>query len=157
MDYIFIVDVMLGKLSKWLRIIGYEALYNPFWSDEDIIVMAEKKKGIIVTRDTKLKAQGKDIRIVYLKENSIQNQLAELMDKLRITVDNEKILSRCIVCNGMLQLIKKNEVEGMVPEYVFLNNEYFYRCNNCSKIYWSGSHTEDIYRKLKEMFPGQIA
>lgn len=152
MEYIFIVDVMLGKLSKWLRIMGYETLYNPSWSDEDLITVAQKRKGIVLTKDTKLKVQDKDIMIIYLKKNNVKEQINELIDMLKLRIDDEKILSRCIVCNGILVDVEKNEIEGMVPEYVFLNHEDFYRCNNCNKIYWSGTHTENIYRRLKEIF-----
>ncbi len=141
----FLVDQMLGKLAKYLRFMGYDTFYtNEPVSDRELIEIAKKENRIILTRD-KVIAQNVP-GSVYLKGSSLKEQFLELNQNIKIT--KIAILSRCSVCNSVLEKVDKEAVKNLVPEYIYLHNTEFYVCNNCKKVYWYGSHTKKIIDEI---------
>lgn len=156
---------MLGRLARWLRLLGYDALYYPEIEDRVLLKIARDDNRILLTRDTHLikvrelrkspvesrekREDNAQMRYFSLTENDPFAQL-----KTVITAFNLKdfpILSRCAVCNTILKDISKEEVKGRVPEYVYQTSSVFKECSNCGKLYWKGTHPEKFMKKLSEV------
>lgn len=153
---IFIVDAMLGKLAKKLRLLGYDSLYSSSMDDDEIIKLAKNENRILITKDVPLsqKAKKQQIETIQItKENEIEQflQINEKTNQGKFTVSGEN--SRCSVCNGELQYTEKNEVSNKVPTGVFENMNDFWICKECKKIYWEGTHIKNLKKftaKLNE-------
>ncbi|MCX5720156.1 MAG: Mut7-C RNAse domain-containing protein [Nitrospirae bacterium] len=149
-EVLFLADVMLGRLARWLRLLGFDTLYYNDISDNRLLRIAKEQGRFILTRDTRLvKIKGiKDYLLI--KANDSFSQLLEVIDTLKLTRFN--LLSRCVKCNGMLtRILDKNEIKDSVPEFVFLHFNLFLRCSDCGKVYWDGTHPRKFREKLSEV------
>jgi len=146
----FIVDTMLGKLAKWLRILGYDTLYNPCYSDNDLFFTAHLEKRILLTRDTELASRMNPNLCLYIDDMITVNQLKQVILQYQLNT-TDKIFSRCILCNELVQPISKQQVKGRVPSLVFEHVEKFVYCKTCEKIYWPGSHLKKVHQLLAEL------
>ncbi|BFH73253.1 Mut7-C RNAse domain-containing protein [Sulfurisphaera javensis] len=127
----FIVDAMLGKLARWLRILGYDTLYSNTYEDWKILKIAEENDRIIITRDRGLcvraRKKGLECFLVYPTEDFI-DILTKLAIKYKIDLNADPNFSRCTECNGVLEKIDENR----------------WKCTKCGKEYWKGSHWRTI-------------
>ncbi len=140
----FICDSMLGRLAKYLRVLGLDAVYyrpskkgTDFSFEEPYYFLTRRKKPIF--RNS-----------IYIKSDHVQDQLREIKHIIKPYIDPSRIMTRCIICNEVLNEIEKEKVEPYVPEYVFHTQDEFRICPKCGKIYWSGSHVENMSRWIKE-------
>lgn len=141
----FICDSMLGKLAKYLRILGLDAVYfRPSKKAEETVF---EEPYYFFTRRKKSPYKNS----VFIKTDHVQDQLKEIKKIIKPYIDLSLIMSRCIRCNRELEKIEKEKVEPFVPEYVFNTQEEFRICPQCKKIYWSGSHVENMSRWIKEL------
>jgi len=147
----FLVDRMLGKLAKWLRMLGYDTLYHQGEDLHQLIHLARQEGRVILTRNTKLIPKRQEDRILRVREDDPTLQLRDLILKGYISLD-EKLFSRCLLCNTLLDEIQKGEVEGKVPDFIFHQQKEFFRCPQCGRIYWKGSHQENMQKKVDELF-----
>jgi uncharacterized protein with PIN domain len=148
----FLCDRMLGTLAKWLRIYGFDTLFaTNKMKDEELLEISKNEDRILITRDKTLiyEARRGNIKTIELKTTDFDEQLKTILDETKL--DKTKILSRCIICNSKVEEIKKENVEGKVPEKVFTNNEKFWLCKKCNKIYWKGSHYEKMFEKINTL------
>ena len=144
-------DQMCGSLAKWLRFFGFDTFYaNAEMSDDEIMVIAQKENRILITRDKELVQRCKKNNISVEKINSpdLEKQLEQLIPNL--SVDENKILTRCTICNNILQKVDKNLVEHKVPPLVFSEQNTFWFCSSCDKYYWMGSHYKNILETVKQ-------
>ncbi len=154
----FIADSMLGRLARWLRLLGYDTLYYPQIEDRLLLKIAREDNRILLTRDTRLvKVRGVQ-HFLLLKENNPFRQLKNLIMVFRLKLDDKSgsnegsaIFSRCAVCNTSLNNIPKEEIKGFVPKYVYQTSDIFRRCSRCGKLYWKGTHSEKFKKKLLEI------
>ena len=143
----FIVDDMLGRLAKWLRILGYDTSHYSSISDEDLIEKSLKEKRTIVTRDSRLGGRKVVKDLVLVKSGNLKEQLRQVIKEKRLdSFDN--LFTRCLLCNELVSPIKKEEIEGRVPDYVYQAQDSFQQCPKCKRIYWSGSHLENVKESL---------
>lgn len=146
----FIADVMLGKLAKWLRIMGIDVIYNSHMDDQKLISLALKEKRVLLTRDTKLlKIKSLD-DYLFISSDHLWEQLAQVIDYYHID-PLEKAFTRCILCNQGLVKKKKEDVKDLVAPYVYSTQEQFSQCLQCHKVYWAGTHKDDMYLKLSTL------
>jgi len=161
----FIADSMLGRLARWLRLLGYDTLYYPSIEDSVLLRIARDDERILLTRDTHLikirglrkgtghreqKTENRTrIRYFLLNENNTIDQLKTVITAFDLK--NFSIMSRCAVCNSELIVIQKEKVKGLVPEYVYQTSDAFKQCPNCKKLYWKGTHPEKFKEKLTEI------
>jgi uncharacterized protein with PIN domain len=145
-------DQMLGTLAKWFRVLGFDTFYaNANMSDEDLLNIAKLENRIIFTRDKELIKRGKkeNLTIIAIETINLDLQLNQALRHVKI---NEKsILSRCTICNTVLNIVEKNKVQGKVPRKIYENNEKFWFCLKCNKFYWMGSHYNDIINKIDKI------
>jgi len=148
----FLCDQMLGTLAKWLRIYGFDTFYaNSKISDEELIEISKDEKRVLISRDKQLIqiAKRENIKTIELKTIDIDEQIISVLKVLKF--NKSQILSRCIICNSAVEEINKNEIKEKVPKKVFENNEEFWFCKNCNKIYWKGSHYEKMIEKIDNL------
>ena len=140
----FILDAMLGKLSTWLRVLGWDAEYVKAKSIEELLDRAKTEGRILLTRRQGLE----DERLVFVESEILADQLRQLEELYKILTNSEPF-SRGIDCNVVLQAVDKAEVKGKVPFYTFQTQQEFSRCPRCGKIFWPGSHHAAMLRKIK--------
>ena len=118
----FIADAMLGKLSKWLRMIGFDTLYHRDAGDDKLVKLAVKENRQILTRKTSLKNR-KDIknRLFFISENNPIKQLQEVNKHYDIKIQPHKVFTLCLICNQRLKEIPAELAKDKVPDYVFEN------------------------------------
>ncbi len=148
----FIADAMLGRLAKWLRLLGFDVLYYPDIDDRELIRIAMEKERAVLTRDTRL---AKDRRLrdcIFIESDNISGQLAEM--KARLNFGGNARSSRCAVCNGELSRVsQKMEIKEYVPDFIYHNFNDFSRCGDCGRVYWEGTHRKKIREKLARVLP----
>lgn len=147
---VFIVDCMLGRLAKWLRVLGFAAHYSRDIQDDDLIQASRIPGHILLTRDTGLIKRSDIGPYLFIGSDCLQEQLGEVFRSLSITLDPDKFLTRCLSCNGSLESIPGDMVQGKVPDFIFTSHRLFSKCKECGKIYWQGSHR----RKIDKMIGG---
>ena len=148
----FLCDQMLGTLAKWLRLFGFDTFYaNAEMDDDELLEMAEKENRVLITRDKELiiRAKKKNIQIVEMTSIDLDEQLSVILKN--VDVDEKTVLSRCSLCDTILNEIKRDDVKNKVPEKVFRNNDRFWFCSKCDKIYWRGSHYDKIQSKINKI------
>ena len=149
----FIVDRMLGRLAKWLRILGYDTLY---WRGSDPKALLKKGSGrIFLTRTVKFPHGETFRKVLLIREDDPDLQLKSVIRELGLKVDDCRLFSRCVLCNEQLRRIPKEEAEGKVPDFVFSTHSDFHSCPACSRIYWEGTHQEHMRKKVAELFSGR--
>lgn len=144
----FLVDGMLGDLSRWLRISGFDTLYYRDKTDDELLSLAMGTGRILLTRDRDLHK-----RVIKLGANSVlvsgegrSQQLQQLKDHLGLTFSPQ--FSRCPKCNGELTEISKENVADRVPETSLNAFDEFWGCLECLSVYWKGSHWDNIQKTL---------
>jgi len=146
----FIADVMVGKLARYLRMAGYDVLYENTASDDHIVKVAEKTGRVVLTRDTLMLTRrgfkNGTIKYLCIEDDNFKSQLKQLKTELKIPLEPK--LTRCIECNNKLIKVNKEDVRGKVPPYVFKTQENFMYCKKCGKYYWRGTH----YQNIKKIF-----
>lgn len=147
----FIVDEMLGRLAKWMRIIGLDTFYSKSISDYTLLHTAAKEGRFIITKDTRLKDKTK-ASILLIRKDRYEDQLKEVLKGFGLDIDESKVFSRCLGCNSLLVGINPEEVKGRVPPYVFKVKRSFYKCGLCGKIFWSGTHYSNTIDRLKRLY-----
>jgi uncharacterized protein with PIN domain len=146
----FILTRELGRLAKWLRILGFDTIYFKQDNIGSLIIEALREGRIILTRNHRLPAS-RGVRIVVIERERIQEQLAEVLKVLQLEPTSDMMFTRCIICNRELVSIKKESVKNKVPEYVFKTQDSFVTCPDCKRIYWSGTHWGNVTKTLEDV------
>lgn len=147
----FILTPELGRLAKWLRILGFDAVYFSQPDFPSLLIQALRDNRIILTRNMRFIDKARAARAIHIKSDKVNQQLKQVLDDLNIKPDPEKMFSRCIICNAELNEIDKQLVKDEVPEYVFKTQDRFVTCTLCRRIYWQGTHWGNVAQILKEI------
>jgi uncharacterized protein with PIN domain len=148
----FIADAMLGRLAKWMRIMGCDVAYYRRIGDRELVNMALKDSRMILTKDTLLIQRKKAKGNFFLVEgNSYKDQLKQVAAQFSLN-SYKNLLTRCIECNIPLTDIAKEKVRNAVPEHVYNSQDTFLTCQGCGKIYWPATHKDGIVKTLEEIF-----
>jgi uncharacterized protein len=145
-------DHMLGSLAKWLRIFGFDTFYPDSTTNDDFILqIATREKRLLISRDKELLIRAKKtlVPILEIQVTNLTEQLQQVLKE--IPVDEEKILSRCTVCNTLLHSVEKETIKDKIPEKVFQTRNEFWVCPACSKYYWMGTHYENMREKINSL------
>jgi len=150
----FIVDNNVGKLAKWLRIMGHDALLFQGEDDGKMIRLALSENRVVLTKDTqimkrRLVTSGK-LKAILIEDDNPRAQLRQIVNALDLDYQFRPF-SRCLECNQNLVERDKDEVRDLVPPYVFKTQRQYMECPLCHRIYWRGTHWEAMSRELEEL------
>ncbi len=147
----FLVDGMLGKLTRWLRMLGHNVKYSNKLSDVQLLYIAKKEHRIPLTRDLELyqQATAKGIKAFYVDGQTEAERLAKLAKKFHISLEINMATSRCPKCNARVKPILKDKVADKVEKTTFAHYDKFWECQKCTQIYWQGAHWSRIRKTLE--------
>lgn len=147
----FLADGMLGKLTRWLRMLGYDVKYSSRLRDNQLVQKAEEERRVLLTKDLKLyqQAAAKGVDAFYIEGEREGKKLARLARKLGIRLSIEMTKSRCPKCNTRVNPISKEEVVDRIKQGTFKYYSNFWECPKCKQVYWQGSHWKGIRKTLK--------
>jgi uncharacterized protein with PIN domain len=143
----FAADRMLGKLAKWLRIMGQDVSYGEHLSGHGLIHAARLENRLILTRDRKLRRQ-QPPDFLFIESDQYREQLRQVIRACRLD-PLDKAFTRCVECNTALEPRAKPSVEKKVPPYVFATQENFSWCPKCRRIYWPATHHQRMLEELR--------
>ncbi len=150
----FLVDGMLGKLARWLRLIGCDVKYLNNLSDSQLIETAQNEGRALLTSDVQLYrlANTRGIEAYLIEGKTEAEKLAKVSARFNIKLDINASTSRCTTCNSILKPISKRQIKGKVPEKTIRAYAEFWKCPNpkCAKIYWSGRQWQNIVKTIDE-------
>jgi uncharacterized protein with PIN domain len=142
----FVADHMLGSLARWLRIMGYDTVYDKSLDDPGIANLARAESRFILTRDREL---AKEPGALMIEADDLDLQLKAIAEKYGLKFHDDLI--RCSACNGELADLDKAQAKDSVPEGAFENNEKFWKCSKCGKVYWKGTHWHGIMDRFRRL------
>ncbi len=145
----FLADIMLGSLARWLRILGYDTAYDNQIEDDEIIERCRREHRVALTRDRRLTQRSRLRGCLLIEREELFEQIREVLKAIGHEIDLNRLLSRCLECNSLLQSVDKEGIRLQVPAYVFKTQSHFKRCPGCQRIYWGGTHRRNIYQRLK--------
>lgn len=148
----FVADGMLGKLTRWLRMLGQDVAYCVGLDDNQLLGLAKTEDRVLLTKDLGLYkcAIGRGLDAFYVEGNTESERLAQMARRygVELAVDMDK--SYCPVCNTLLKAAVKEELKILLEPNTFKYYELFWRCPNCGQIYWQGAHWKQIINTLSE-------
>jgi uncharacterized protein with PIN domain len=140
----FLADSNLGKLAKWLRVLGYDTTCYSGEVGRSFLTKAQKEGRIALTRRRDMALRQYSGKLAVIEHDLVGDQLEEVIGKLSIVPDEKNIMTICLTCNERLKSVSKEAVSGLVPEYIFRQHMEFHICPRCEKIFWPGSHRKNI-------------
>jgi len=148
----FITDGMLGKLTRWLRMLGHDVEYSRSDDDKKLIERAKSEGRILLTRDLKLyqQAMTRGVEAVLVAASTGAENLADLAGRFNFKLEIDVTVSRCPKCNTKIKPVSKDMVIDRVPETTSTYYNEFWECPECGQIYWQGAHWKRIETTLKE-------
>ncbi len=144
----FLADHMLGRLARWLRILGFDVEYaGPIATDNEIINICKKRGLTLLTRDKELFSRYSPS--MYIEAHAYREQIRQFAGVHH--PDPMLLFSRCPLCNSLLILRNRENAVGMVPEGIYERFSAFSYCDKCDKYYWEGDHYTKMLESLREM------
>jgi uncharacterized protein with PIN domain len=146
----FILDVHLGRLAKYLRLCGFDTLFSSFFEDREIIETARLEKRAILTRDRLLLKTAGDSEGYLVKSQYHDEQLREVFERFGLK-NHIRLFSRCIACNTLLEEVRKEEIADRLLADTRRYFSSFKMCPQCNRIYWEGSHYDNMKKSLEPL------
>jgi uncharacterized protein len=137
---------MVGKLARWLRVLGFDVAYSNTFQDDEIIRLAEAEDRIILTRDTGLAARYIRDRCLLIQDDDYKEQIRQVVQTFDLK--DFKVFSRCLECNAPLHDVDKESIFEKVPPYVYLTQNRFAQCRSCGRVYWHGTHADEMQKRI---------
>jgi uncharacterized protein len=155
----FIVDANVGKLVKWLRMMGFDTVFFDEPDDGGMVKIALAQGRIIITKDSEFMKRraitGGRVRAILVAGDNSENQMMAVLRKLDL-LGRERPFTRCLECNTPLEEIDKDEAEKLVPPRVSELQDQYMVCPACRRIYWRGTHWKAMNDKLHEFAAAKI-
>ncbi len=162
----FLVDENAARLARWLRLLGYDAVYQPGADDAELVERARAEVRVLVTRDRGIMARrpvasgearalrrpvaSGEARALLLDSDDTWRQLEQVVDALRDleTTPRPVPFTRCAACNGTLEAVSADEARPHVPPFVAATQRQFTHCPACGRYYWRGTHWQRVTARL---------
>ena len=148
----FVADCTLGKLSKYLRLAGFDTLYDSLPPDPTRLFAMAQVHRKILTRSLRLCKTLSPEQILFIEHNDPHAQARQVMQTLQLRRSELRPLTRCAVCNHALQSLAKEDARGRVPEYIAETLFQFQECGQCKRVYWQGTHARRWSNKMDSWF-----
>lgn len=146
----FVLDVHLGKLTRYLRMLGFDCLYKNDITDEDIVNISLKERRTILTKDRNILKRNDVTHCYWIREENVFNQLLEVIKRFHFERDIKEF-TRCVDCNSLIEKVEKENIVDKIPPKVKEYHNEFYYCRNCDKIFWKGSHYNKMLVFVEEV------
>jgi len=147
----FLADSSLGRLSKWLRILGYDTVYWRGEADRSFLRKAEKEGRAVLTRRKDVLAKQHPGIVLFVENDRVEVQIEEVLEKLDLRPEPKNLFTLCLRCNESLKEAKPEDVRPLVPEYVLRTQKEFRVCPGCGGVFWPGTHRERALSTLKRI------
>ncbi len=150
----FIVDQNVGKLARWLRMMGYDTRFFKGNDDGQMVAIALSENRVILTRDTQIirrrvVTSGR-LPAVFIQSDEPERQMRQVIEALNLDC-RFRPFALCLECNQPLEERGREQVQDLVPPYVFQTQQQYMECPACRRIYWRGTHWEAMTRKLEKL------
>ena len=149
----FMVDNNVGKLAKWLRIMGYDTLFFNGRNDANMIATALAQGRVILTKDTQIMKRRVVtkgwLKVIFINSDEPELQMRQVIDTLNLDCQLRPF-TICLECNQPLVKRSKEEVRDLVPPYVFQTQSQYMECPACHRIYWRGTHWQAMTKRLEK-------
>jgi len=147
----------VGKLAKWLRIMGYNARFFEGSSDSQMVAIALAENRVILTRDTQIMRRrlvtSGQLKAILIQSDEPERQIRQVIDALKLDCQFQPF-SLCLECNQPLAERSRELVKDLVPPYVFQTQNQYMECPACHRIYWRGTHWQAMTKSLKKFIKG---
>jgi uncharacterized protein with PIN domain len=145
---IFVADCMLGRLAKWLRVLGCDLRYFPKAEDRDLAAIARRDGRILLTRDTGLiERTARRPNRLFVRSDAWEDQVVQVLDEFGLW-DEVRPNTRCVACNVSLKPLSRERARNLVTPYVGEHAAAFAICPGCERVFWQGTHYGDMERKI---------
>jgi hypothetical protein len=153
----FITDCNVGKLAKWLRLMGYDTRFFNGSNDSHLVATALAEGRVILTRDTQIMKRrvitsGK-LKAILIQGDEPELQIHQVIDALDLD-PKFRPFTLCLECNQVLVERDRGETKDLVPPYVYQTQSQFMQCPTCHRIYWRGTHWQAMTERLKKFVKG---
>jgi uncharacterized protein with PIN domain len=146
----FVLDVHLGKLAAYLRMLGFDTEYGRANTDATLVHISTSEHRILLTRDRGLLKHAAITHGYWVRETNSRRQVAEVIQRFHLA-RAIRPFTRCMACNGPLTRISKEQARSLIPERPIDLHEEFHRCGDCGRVYWKGSHYARMRRWVEEL------
>ena len=154
----FIVDTNVGKLARWLRMLGYDTLFINDIDDNDLVAIGLNDKRVLLTKDTQIMLRrvvtSGMLKAVLIEDDNPKDQLRQVARMMKI--DQERKFTRCLECNDLLVPKGKDDVRDIVPAYVFKTQSHYFQCPVCQRIYWRGTHWQRMNKEMEVLMGAEV-
>lgn len=151
----FVVDAHLGKLARYLRMLGFDTLFENDWGDRELAAISSQQQRILLTRDRDLLMHRIITHGCYVRSGKSLDQLGYIVNRLDLC-RAIRPFSRCMRCNGCLLSVEKEEIQGRLLDDTRQAFDTFWRCFDCDKVYWKGSHYQRMHDLIARIcVPGE--
>jgi uncharacterized protein with PIN domain len=151
----FICDDNLGKLAKYLRILGFDTAFDENIDDTALLRTASSEHRFLLSRDRKLKSRTIPDGIMLLDNDDPLDQLLNVIQALRLRIDPEALFNRCSRCNELCRVVDKKDIRQEVFPFILKTQDIIKQCPSCNRYYWKGSHYKALLRKLGLIIPAE--
>jgi uncharacterized protein with PIN domain len=152
----FILDVHLGRLAVYLRMLGFDAFYRNDYADEELARLSSQEGRILLTRDRGLLKRNLVTHGCCIRATNPRQQLVEVLRRFDLFASLDPF-SRCLHCNGQLQKVDKEAVSDRLPPQTRMYYDEFRRCQNCDRVYWPGSHFQRMQQFIESVLRDRLA
>jgi uncharacterized protein with PIN domain len=146
----FVLDVHLGKLAAYLRMLGFDTLYRNCFTDPELTEASRRQHRILLTRDRGLLKHAAVAHGYWLRETDSRRQIAEIVQRFDLA-NSIQPFTRCMACNGILRDVSKEQIRHKLPSRTAELYDEFRECPNCGRVYWKGSHSQRMQRWIAEL------
>jgi uncharacterized protein with PIN domain len=147
----FAAEKTLGKLAKWLRLLGFDTLYESEFTADEFFENLENDR-ILLTRTQHIRRKSTIGKLIFVHSDHWVEQLKQIIMELGLNASQTRPFSRCLHCNILIVTAEKEALQGRVPDHIFETHDHFLTCPKCGKVYWSGSHTQRGLERIQQLF-----
>jgi len=146
----FVADVHLGRLTRYLRMIGLDVLYKNDFNDDEVVLISLKERRAILTKDRGILKRNEVTHGYWVRSINVEEQVKEVLKRFDLQKEIKEF-SRCIECNELLEPIKKELIFNRLQPKVAQSQNEFFHCPSCKKIYWKGTHYQRMLTFIKRL------
>jgi len=148
----FVLDVHLGKLAAYLRMLGFDTLYRSCFTDSELVKISCVDRRILLTRDRGLLKHSAVTRGYWLRQTDSRRQIAEVIQRFDLSALIQPFM-RCMACNANLVSVSKEQIQNLLPARTAEFYDEFRQCSSCGRVYWKGSHYKRMQRWIEDLTP----